>query len=99
MAKKSQFQIALEYHLARALFSFLKYLPRDMAILSGLFVARVGYLCLGRLRRTGMRNAQLAFPEATAKEHQRLVLGCFRSLGRQLAEVSQFPKATKESIA
>ena len=99
MAKKGGFQIALEYYVARALLSGLGFLPRKLAIASSLLLGRGAYLCLGRLRRTGMRNAELAFPEATGRETKRLVLGCFKSLSRQLGEVSQFPKATKGSLA
>lgn len=99
MAKKGKLQITIEYFIARALLTGLGILPRSLAIAFGLFVARLAYLCFGRLRRVGMRNVELAFPSLNEKERKRLVLGCFRSLGRQLGEVSQFPKATKESLS
>jgi KDO2-lipid IV(A) lauroyltransferase len=99
MAKKGKLQISLEYFVARALLTSLGLLPRSLAIAFGLFVAHLSYLCFGHLRRVGMRNVELAFPSLNEKERKRLVLGCFKSLGRQLGEVSQFPKATKESLS
>ena len=99
MAKKGKLQISVEYFVARTLLTMLRLMPRKLAVAVGQFVAYTAYLLFGRLRRTGMRNVELAFPESTEDERKRLVLGCFKSLGRQLGEVSQLPKATKESLS
>lgn len=53
---------------------------------------------LGGLRRVAMTNLRIAFPEKDAAEHERLAKGAFRNLGRILGEMSQFPKATPESL-
>ena len=98
MARKGKFQIASEYYLLRALLWFLGFVPRKAAVASGLLIARLSYLGLWKLRRIGMRNAELAFPQTSKRERQRLVLGCFKSLGRQLVELSRFHKATRRDL-
>ena len=57
------------------------------------------YLLHGRLRRVGMRNLALAFPEKSRRERARILRGEFTSLGRQLAEVCQFPRYTLENVS
>lgn len=54
-----------------------------------------GKLCLRifpRLKRTGIRNLELALPELSKTEHKRIIRGVFESLGRQLGFVSHFGK-------
>src|ERR1700689_1122292 len=57
------------------------------------------YAVYGRLRHVGLRNLALAFPEMPVRERRRLLRGEFISLGRQLAEVCQFPRYTRENVA
>ena len=56
------------------------------------------YLLHVRLRRVGMRNLAMALPEKSRREHARILRGEFTSLGRQLAEVCQFPRYTRENV-
>lgn len=98
MAKKGRLQITVEYFLARLMLSALGACPRSLAVAIGRTLGFFGYFALPHLRRVGQRNLQLALPEKSKKEHRRLVRGCFDSLGRQLGEFSQFPKATPESL-
>ena len=98
MAKKGKAQIFLEYAAARALLSGLGALPRPLAVAAGRGLGRAAYALAGGLRRTGMRNLELAFPEMSERERERILRGSFRSLGRQLGEVSQFPRVTPERL-
>src|SRR3954469_583225 len=98
MAKKSKFQTRLEYVVARLLFGFLRLLPRGGALLVCKMISRVGYHALGSLRRVGFRNLELAFPEMSRDEHARILKGTFESLGRVLAETSQFMKLTPSDV-
>ena len=98
MGKRGRAQTFLEYAAARALLSGLGLLPRRAAVAAGRGLGRAAYALAGGLRRTGLRNLELAFPEMSAPERERLLRGSFRSLGRQLGEVSQFPRATPESL-
>jgi KDO2-lipid IV(A) lauroyltransferase len=98
MAKPGKLQTTLEYALARTILSALRVLPRPLAIWVGLTIGRVGYLLTGNLGRTGKRNLEIAFPEMPESERNKLLRGCFASLGRLLGEFSQLPKATPESL-
>jgi len=98
MAKKSNAQMLAEYAAARAILSGLGALPRPWAVAAGRGLARAAYALAGGLRRTGMRNLELAFPEMAEDERRRLLRASFASLGRQLGEVSQFPRATPERL-
>src|SRR5436853_3961468 len=95
---KSKVQIGLEYALARALLSGFGILPRSWAIALGRLLGLVAYLLPTKLRRTGLRNLDIAFPGLPIKERRRLLRGCFQSLGRLLAEFSQFPRLTRERL-
>jgi KDO2-lipid IV(A) lauroyltransferase len=98
MAKHGKLQTRLEYALARSILSLLGLLPRPAAIGLGRALGRIAYWLPGKLRRTGARNLEIAFPEMTRQERLRLVRGCFDSLGRLLGEFSQFPRATPETL-
>ena len=98
MAKKGKAQVYLEYAAARALLSGLGALPRPLAVAAGRAAGRAAYALAGGLRRTGLRNLELAFPELGEREREEMLRGSFVSLGRQLGEVSQFPRATPESL-
>ena len=98
MAKPGKLQTSLEYALARAILSGLGILPRRAAIAIGLTVGQIGYLLPGSLRRTGIRNLEIAFPEMAEDERRRILRGCFESLGRLLGEFSQLPRATPEKL-
>jgi Kdo2-lipid IVA lauroyltransferase/acyltransferase len=88
----------LEYALAWPLIKLLGALPRPLARGAGIALARTVYLLHPRLRRVGMRNLALAFPEKTKDERGRILRGEFTSLGRQLAELCHFPKYTLENV-
>ncbi|HEX7314083.1 MAG TPA: lysophospholipid acyltransferase family protein [Pyrinomonadaceae bacterium] len=98
MGKKGKSQEILEYVAARVLLSGLGTLPRPAAVSVGRALGRAAYRVAGGLRRTGRRNLELAFPEMGEAERERILRGSFESLGRQLGEVSQFPRATPERL-
>lgn len=99
MAKKSTPQIWLEYIIVRAVFGFLSFLPRRIAVKSGILLARIAYPFLGRWRRVGRRNLELAFPEKTEAEREKILKGSVENLGRILGEMSRFPQTTPETLA
>jgi Kdo2-lipid IVA lauroyltransferase/acyltransferase len=88
----------LEYALAWLLIRGISILPRPVARAAGIGLGQLVYLLHGKLRRVGMRNLQLAFPEKSAHERRRILRGEFTSLGRQLAEVCLFPSYTRENV-
>jgi len=94
MAKR-KLQIDLEYLLARSILGFFGVLPRSVAIGLGRAMGRIAYWLPLKLRRTGERNLELAFPAMAERDRQFLLRGCFDSLGRLLAEFSQFPRMSR----
>jgi Kdo2-lipid IVA lauroyltransferase/acyltransferase len=88
----------LEYAAAWPFIKILGALPRPLARAFGIGLAQAVYLFHVRLRRVGMRNLELALPESSTAQRKRILRGEFTSLGRQLAEVCQFPKYSKENI-
>jgi KDO2-lipid IV(A) lauroyltransferase len=98
MAKKSKMVAWLEYIPARLTLDLLAMLPRRWAVTSGMAIARLGYRLLGGLRRTGMRNLEIAFPEKSPVERRRILKASFENLGRVLGEVSHFNRITPAEI-
>ena len=88
----------LEYAAAWPFIKVMGILPRPLARAIGIGLAWVIYLLHVRLRRVGMRNLAMAFPEKTEGERARILRGEFTSLGRQLAEVCHFPDYTLENV-
>lgn len=89
----------LEYALAWLIAKFIGALPRTLARTAAISLSWTVYLLHVRLRRVGMRNLALAFPEKSRRERARILRGEFTSLGRQLAEVCLFPRYTRENVA
>ena len=88
----------LEYAAAWPFIKILGILPRPLARAAAIALAQVVYLLHARLRKVGMRNLAMAFPEKTEAERARILRGEFTSLGRQLAEVCQLPRYTLENV-
>lgn len=88
----------LEYAVAWSLIKFIGMLPRPLARAFAITLAWVVYGLHVRLRRVGMQNLAMAFPEKTRRERARILRGVFTSFGRQLAEVCLFPKYTRENV-
>lgn len=98
MARKSKTQIWIEYLLARTVLGGLGMFPRGVAVGIGVGIARIGYRMLGSLRRTGMKNLEIAFPDLPVSAREMLLKGTFANLGRVLGEVSQFSRTTPAKI-
>jgi len=88
----------LEYALAWVLVRGIGVLPRPLARAKGISLAWMVYMLHRRLRRVGMRNLKMAFPEKSKAQRRKILLGTFTSLGRQLAEVCLFPRYTRENV-
>jgi KDO2-lipid IV(A) lauroyltransferase len=88
----------LEYAAAWPFIKTLGILPRPLARAFAIGLALMVYLLHSRLRRVGMRNLAMVFPEKSEAERARILRGEFISLGRQLAEVCHFPQYTSENV-
>ena len=88
----------LEYAAAWPFIKILGILPRSLSRAVAIAIAQLVYLLHFRLRQVGMRNLAMVFPEKSLRERRRILRGEFTSLGRQLAELCQFPRYTRENV-
>jgi KDO2-lipid IV(A) lauroyltransferase len=64
----------------------LRLLPRRLARAIGIAIGAGAFRGLGRLRRVGLRNLELAFPEMTEQKREAVLHSEYRNLGLLLAE-------------
>jgi Kdo2-lipid IVA lauroyltransferase/acyltransferase len=88
----------LEYAAAWPFIKILGFLPRSLARAFAISIAQIVYIAHVKLRRVGMHNLAMVFPEKSESERAQILRGVFTSLGRQLAEVCQFPKYTLANV-
>jgi len=86
-----------EYGLVLAVARTLGWMPRRLARLFAGTLTWSAYLALSRLRRVGLRNLELAFPELPLEDRERILRGVFRHLGWQLVEFCRMPRYTVEN--
>lgn len=98
MAKKGSVQVWCEYALARVVFDALRLMPRRAATWFGIACGRLAFHVLGKLRRVGLRNLELAFPEKSDIERNAIFKSAFRNLGRVMATVSRFGRLDASNI-
>ena len=72
----------------------VRLLPRGLARTAGVAISAVAFRALGRLRRVGLRNLELAFPGITAGERETILRSEYRNLGFLLAEFCKMPGYT-----
>jgi KDO2-lipid IV(A) lauroyltransferase len=89
----------LEYGVVWALVRALRAMPRGMARRAGAALGAAAWRSVPRLRRVGLRNLQLAFPEWTEQQRQQTLRKVYRNLGWQLAEFCQMPAYTRNNTA
>ena len=95
---KSKLQINCEYLLARSLLAVFGWLPLRTSMLIGAKLAGLARYFGGRLRRTGRRNLELAFPDLMPSARNNLLRGCFENLGRLLGVFSHFTQANQQAL-
>jgi KDO2-lipid IV(A) lauroyltransferase len=88
----------LEYAAAWPFLKMMGILPRPVSRAFAIGIAQLVYLLHFRLRQVGMRNLAMAFPERNETDRRRILRGVFTSLGRQLAELCQFPRYTAANV-
>jgi KDO2-lipid IV(A) lauroyltransferase len=87
----------LEYWLVVAVARFLGRMPRALArLLAGMLAFSVHW-AFGRLRRVGVRNLELAFPEFPPEARKRILRGVYVYLGWQLVEFCRMTRYTAQN--
>jgi KDO2-lipid IV(A) lauroyltransferase len=74
-------------------------LPRSLARVAGAGIGWLAFRLLDRLRKVGLRNLELAFPEKTAPEREIILRTVYRNLGWLLAEFCQMSSYTPEQAS
>ena len=77
----------------------LRIFPRGLARAIGAAIGAMAYRCLGRLRRVGVRNLELAFPEMAVAEREAILRSEYRNLGLLLAEFCKMPGYTARTAS
>ena len=95
--RESSLRENLEYWLVLAVARALGLMPRGLARLLSGELALAVYWVLGRLRRVGWRNLELALPELSREERYRVLRGVYRHLGWQLVEFCRMARYTREN--
>ncbi len=98
MAKKGKILIRIEYEAARAGLVLMGVLPRAAAIQLSTWILKLLPHVMKGLRRTGVKNLEIAFPEKSIAEREKILSGTFENLGRVLGELSQVGKFTREKL-
>lgn len=96
MKDSSNMRQKLEYALVWLLVKLLGLLPRRAARAIGAAIGWIAFHTLPRLRRVGMKNLALAFPNKSRAERRVTLRTMYRNLGWQLAEFCQMPRYTLE---
>jgi Kdo2-lipid IVA lauroyltransferase/acyltransferase len=79
--------------------SSVRLLPRREARAVGAAIGAIAFRALGRLRRVGIRNLELAFPEMTPRDREATLRSEYRNLGFLLAEFCKMPGYTGEAAS
>jgi KDO2-lipid IV(A) lauroyltransferase len=87
----------LEFLFVFALVRGLGLLPRPAARTVGAALGGIAFALTGRLRRTGERNLEIAYPGSHAVWRTQLIRHVYRNLGLHLAEFCLMRRYTREN--
>jgi KDO2-lipid IV(A) lauroyltransferase len=88
----------LEYWLVVIVARVLGRLPRWLARLKAQCIAIGIYWGIGKLRRVGTRNLQMALPALSSEERKKILRGVYVHLGWQLVEFCRMQRYTRDNI-
>ncbi len=96
--KRSNFQNKTELLAVRSLLGAIGAMPLETSMRFGKSVGRFLGARFPKLQKTAKINLEIAFPEMSEPEREKIVSGTFESLGRHLGFVSHFRKFRHEDI-
>jgi KDO2-lipid IV(A) lauroyltransferase len=96
--KRSTLQNKAELLAVRSLLGAIGALPLETSMRFGKSVGRFLAKKFPKLKKTALRNLEIAFPEMSVAERGRIASGTFESLGRHLGFVAHFKKFKHEDI-
>jgi KDO2-lipid IV(A) lauroyltransferase len=77
----------------------IRLLPRRVARAVGAAIGAIAFRVLGRLRRVGLRNLELAFSNMTRRDREATLRSEYRNLGFLLAEFCKMPDYTADAAS
>ncbi len=89
----------LEYFAARCALAILSFLPRPVARRLAASGSRAVFGSLPRLHRIGLRNLELAFPDLSLEERQKILTQSLDNFGRIAADFAPFAGITKDELS
>ncbi|MDQ2900591.1 MAG: lysophospholipid acyltransferase family protein [Acidobacteriota bacterium] len=89
----------IPYRAAQFVLRSLAHAPLPIANRLGRFYATLLDRLIPRLRRVGMRNLAMAFPQLSHAHRKLLIDGVFRSIGRLLVALARFPQINRENVS
>lgn len=89
----------LQYWPVALLVRLIGILPRPLAHAVGILIGKAVYYLHPRLRRVGLRNLELAFPDKSLAQRRKILRGVYVSLGRLLGEACLFPSYTPKNAS
>ena len=93
-ADKVSVREAAEFAVVWLFVHGVRLLPRRVARAIGAAIGAIAFRALGRLRRVGVRNLELAFPEMISADREAILRSEYRNLGFLLAEFCKMPDFT-----
>ncbi len=96
--KKNNLQTKLEYFAVRGLIDAIGIFPLKTSMSIGENAGKFIGSIIPKLKKIGRRNLEIALPELSEDEKERILDGTFESLGRHLGFVSHFKRFQHEDI-
>jgi len=96
--QRGRLRSTVEFSAARVMLALVGLLPRRRLLRICELLGVAGYALLPSLRRTGLRNLEMAFPDRSDLERREILRKSFQNLGRGLAVFSKFSKAGIEEL-
>jgi len=93
------FREGLEYWALRLMVAVVGALPRSLARAAGAGLGWLAWRLSSRLRRVGLRNLEIAFPQMPEAERLVILRRLYRTLGWQIAEFCQMRRYTAEQAS
>ena len=87
-----------EYLALRLVTGVLGALPLALAMWLAAGVAAAGIRIAGRVRRIGLKNLSIAFPEKSEAERMTILVASYRNLGRMVAECAHLTRLNPENV-
>jgi KDO2-lipid IV(A) lauroyltransferase len=95
---RKSFRHRLEYLAVAGVLKLVGWLPHRASRILGSVLAALSYGLWPRLRRIGLFNLRLAFPEWSERKRRKVLFALFQNFGRMLSDFAHFPYLNRKNI-